>query len=83
MLLYSISKFSSKLVNHQFGRQLLRVAQVKRNHLVKDQSKCFSIASYNLNNMKFTDKHEWIRLDGKIGTVGITDYAQVLSHSIM
>ena len=26
--------------------------------------------------MHFTDTHEWINLDGDIGTVGITDYAQ-------
>lgn len=24
----------------------------------------------------FTNEHEWIRVDGDIGTVGITDYAQ-------
>ncbi len=26
--------------------------------------------------MLFTNEHEWIRVDGDIGTVGITDYAQ-------
>jgi glycine cleavage system H protein len=26
--------------------------------------------------MKFTESHEWIALSGKIGTVGITEYAQ-------
>ena len=26
--------------------------------------------------LKYTREHEWISLDGKIGTVGITDYAQ-------
>ena len=26
--------------------------------------------------MYFTNEHEWIRVDGDIGTVGITDYAQ-------
>lgn len=25
---------------------------------------------------KYTKEHEWISVDGKIGTVGITDYAQ-------
>ncbi|CAG9770966.1 unnamed protein product [Ceutorhynchus assimilis] len=24
----------------------------------------------------FTEKHEWVKLDGKIGTIGISDYAQ-------
>ena len=26
--------------------------------------------------MKFTQSHEWIRIEGDTGTVGITDYAQ-------
>lgn len=29
-----------------------------------------------MNIVKFTGEHEWIRLDGDIATVGITDYAQ-------
>jgi len=27
-------------------------------------------------NLKYTKGHEWIRVDGNVGTVGITDYAQ-------
>jgi glycine cleavage system H protein len=27
-------------------------------------------------NFRYTKEHEWIQLDGKIGTIGITDYAQ-------
>ena len=27
-------------------------------------------------NLRYTREHEWIALDGAIGTVGITDYAQ-------
>lgn len=26
--------------------------------------------------MKFTETHEWIEVEGNIGTVGVTDYAQ-------
>ncbi|TAH45101.1 MAG: glycine cleavage system protein GcvH [Betaproteobacteria bacterium] len=26
--------------------------------------------------MKFTEDHEWLRVDGDVATVGITDYAQ-------
>lgn len=29
-----------------------------------------------LNNLKYTEQHEWVKLDGDIATVGITDYAQ-------
>src|ERR1700690_4050644 len=28
------------------------------------------------NDYRYTKEHEWIKLDGAIGTVGITDYAQ-------
>lgn len=27
--------------------------------------------------LKFTDKHEWVRVEGGVGTVGISNYAQV------
>ncbi len=27
-------------------------------------------------DLKYTKEHEWIRVDGNIGTVGITDFAQ-------
>ena len=29
-----------------------------------------------MSERKYTEDHEWIELDGDIGTVGITDYAQ-------
>ncbi len=29
-----------------------------------------------MSEIKYTDDHEWIRIEGDIGTVGITDYAQ-------
>ncbi len=28
------------------------------------------------NNLKYTEDHEWVKLDGDIATIGITDYAQ-------
>ena len=30
----------------------------------------------NLNNQKYTQDHEWVRVDGDIAFVGITDFAQ-------
>jgi len=27
-------------------------------------------------NLKYTEQHEWLKLDGDVATVGITDYAQ-------
>ena len=29
-----------------------------------------------LNNLKYTKDHEWVKIDGDVATVGITDYAQ-------
>lgn len=29
-----------------------------------------------MSTLKFTEDHEWLRLDGDVATVGITDYAQ-------
>lgn len=28
------------------------------------------------NNLKYTNEHEWIRLEGDVAYIGITDYAQ-------
>lgn len=28
------------------------------------------------NDLKFTKSHEWVRLDGDIATIGVTDHAQ-------
>jgi hypothetical protein len=33
--------------------------------------------NFDKSNLKYTDKHEWIRVEGNRGTIGITDYAQV------
>ncbi|MBE0569963.1 MAG: glycine cleavage system protein GcvH [Ignavibacteriaceae bacterium] len=27
-------------------------------------------------NVKYTNDHEWVRVDGNVGTIGVTDYAQ-------
>lgn len=29
-----------------------------------------------MSEMRFTKDHEWVRVDGDVGTVGITEYAQ-------
>ncbi len=28
------------------------------------------------NNLKYTKEHEWVLVEGNIGTIGVTDYAQ-------
>src|SRR3989338_1847889 len=29
-----------------------------------------------MSDIRYTDQHEWVRVDGDIATIGITDYAQ-------
>ncbi len=29
-----------------------------------------------LDSLKYTDQHEWVKLDGDVATIGITDHAQ-------
>lgn len=33
-------------------------------------------------NLKYTDQHEWIRVDGNVGVIGITHHAQQLLGDI-
>ncbi|GAB6030435.1 hypothetical protein CHUAL_007307 [Chamberlinius hualienensis] len=35
-----------------------------------------STSSYAFSERKYTEKHEWVHIQGKVGTVGISDYAQ-------
>lgn len=28
------------------------------------------------NNLKYTKEHEWVLVDGNVGTIGVTEYAQ-------
>ncbi|HEX4441671.1 MAG TPA: glycine cleavage system protein GcvH [Thermoanaerobaculia bacterium] len=30
----------------------------------------------NPDDVKYTSSHEWVRVDGEVGTIGITDHAQ-------
>lgn len=39
-------------------------------------SRSFFSNSLLFASRKYTEKHEWVSLEGKIGTVGISDYAQ-------
>uniref|UniRef100_A0A4W5QP08 Glycine cleavage system H protein n=1 Tax=Hucho hucho TaxID=62062 RepID=A0A4W5QP08_9TELE len=57
---------------------LYRLAQlppprlVSRAYLLRTLSTTTRLSSA----LKFTDKHEWIRVDGEVGTVGISKFAQ-------
>jgi hypothetical protein len=74
MSLYSMSK----IINHQLLSKLIKTAQSNILTESKQQLRSFSVVSFKkTNNLRFTDKHEWINLSNDIGTVGISDYAQV------
>ncbi|KFM63973.1 hypothetical protein X975_20588, partial [Stegodyphus mimosarum] len=38
--------------------------------------RCFTQTHFQLSNRRYAEKHEWIVTDGKIGTVGVSHYAQ-------
>ncbi|CAF0934832.1 unnamed protein product [Brachionus calyciflorus] len=59
--------FKSSRVFSVLGKRL-----VSNNHVIKKQ---FSVSAY-LAQLKFTTQHEWVKVNGNIGTIGITDYAQ-------
>ena len=35
------------------------------------------------NDLRYTEDHEWVRLEGSIAVVGITDYAQGELETLM
>ncbi|KAF8783107.1 Glycine cleavage system H protein like [Argiope bruennichi] len=39
-------------------------------------TRLFSQTSHLLSNRKYSEKHEWLTLNGKVGTVGVSHYAQ-------
>ncbi|CAO1360307.1 unnamed protein product [Diamesa serratosioi] len=38
--------------------------------------RCFGVSLANNSERKYTNKHEWVMINGNIGTVGISNYAQ-------
>ncbi|CAO1301711.1 unnamed protein product [Diamesa hyperborea] len=38
--------------------------------------RCFSVSLADNSARKYTNKHEWVMIEGNIGTVGISNYAQ-------
>ncbi|KAF4082834.1 hypothetical protein AMELA_G00132800 [Ameiurus melas] len=42
----------------------------------RSTSRTFCTTSWLSQALRFTDKHEWVRADGHIGTVGVSAYAQ-------
>ena len=60
----------------------IRYHQILSEYVNKAVDMLFNLTTVNhLSNffaaLKFTDKHEWVQVDGKVGTVGISNFAQV------
>ncbi|XP_042268535.1 glycine cleavage system protein H (aminomethyl carrier), b [Thunnus albacares] len=58
--------------------QLSTAAQFSATRLLwrSDSPRTLSTTSVLSTALKFTDKHEWVRVEGGVGTVGISSYAQ-------
>lgn len=60
-------------------RATLRLGQLV-NSTVKShcgyQCRSLSVSSLLLKERLYTDKHEWVSVDGEVGTVGISNFAQ-------
>lgn len=41
---------------------------------------CFCGMFYMYTERRFTEKHEWVEVNGEVGVVGITNYAQVIEQ---
>jgi hypothetical protein len=70
-----MSKTLFKLTSRLFINSNSKLIILKSN-----QKKLFSIGSLvrlSSDQLRFTEKHEWIRVNENVGTVGITNYAQV------
>jgi glycine cleavage system H protein len=48
----------------------------QRGSQFKSTSIITTLMEINMSTLKFTPEHEWMRLDGNLITVGITDFAQ-------
>ncbi|XP_041715819.2 glycine cleavage system H protein, mitochondrial [Coregonus clupeaformis] len=58
--------------------QLSRPVQISANRFLwkANTARTLSTASRLSTALKFTDKHEWVRVEGGVGTVGISNFAQ-------
>ncbi|KAG7267125.1 hypothetical protein CRUP_021775 [Coryphaenoides rupestris] len=53
-----------------------RVSQLARISATLQFTRTLSTTSRWATALKFTDKHEWVQVDGQIGTIGISNFAQ-------
>ncbi|CAL8243667.1 unnamed protein product [Lota lota] len=66
------ANFSHKQARFSQLAQISASLQLRR----RDFTRTLSTTSRLSTALKFTDKHEWVQVDGKVGTVGISNFAQ-------
>ncbi|XP_067144442.1 glycine cleavage system H protein [Centruroides vittatus] len=47
-----------------------------RNWYLGNSKRSVYVSAASFSARKYTEKHEWVSVDGKIGTIGISNYAQ-------
>ncbi|XP_077865650.1 glycine cleavage system H protein, mitochondrial-like [Saccoglossus kowalevskii] len=57
------------------GTRYIAATQLVPRHVPHSARYC-SQESEIRDDRKYSDKHEWIKLDGEVGTIGVSDYAQ-------
>jgi hypothetical protein len=67
------------LKNVNLNHKIQYVAHAKHNIFAVISFKILNllIGVFSFSERMYTDKHEWVLIDGKTGTVGISHYAQV------
>lgn len=87
MIMNLASSSLLRMASQVVGKQMLisRVALASSSPSSRYMLAASSFSSYsstrlqsNRADLKYTEKHEWIRIEGNQGVIGITDYAQVI-----
>ncbi|KAG8200467.1 hypothetical protein JTE90_000547 [Oedothorax gibbosus] len=67
----------NKCVINSYSRRLcFHLKNVYSQNKNSTQIRKFSKTTSLLSNRKYSEKHEWVALNGKIGTIGVSHYAQ-------
>lgn len=67
---------SRMFVPRVLAKSLNGINNIKVFSQVKTRRKLLHSTAVLLGERRFTDKHEWVQVDGKVGTIGISKYAQ-------
>ena len=66
---------ASRLIGN-FSKNAFQLHKIAKKNTIKQFNYLNTIRF--THTLRFTDKHEWIRVEDNVGTIGITDHAQVI-----